>query len=146
MQTDSADIIQFVNIFSAGNGNVNSARPLILKDEYHQLHFLPVSYSYHCLSCSWLVPVFQFLFQGTGQLFISTFHSVFFTDSLLRLTLLVSEFICFLPIFSQCCLCPLSPISESLWSVNLNLTHPQDPQILTMSYNLIQSSLVSKSH
>lgn len=99
--------------------------PLILNDEYNQLHFLPVSHSHHCLFCSWLLPVFQFLFQGTEQLFIFTFHSVFLTDSLLPSQVNTACFrtCLFSSHIFQCCLCPWSPISERwlFWSLKCHL-------------------------
>lgn len=54
-------------------------------------------------------------------LFIKSFSQIPYCH--LRLTLLVSELVCFPSIFSQCCLCALSPISERwpFWSLKCHL-------------------------
>lgn len=121
MQTDSRDIIQLVNIFSAGNGNVNSARPTEPK---WWIHFLPVSHSHHCLFLQQTAPCPLILVSRHRTTFISTFHSVFLRDSPLPYQVNTACFrTCFLPIFSHSCLCPWSPISDRWpsWSLNCNL-------------------------
>lgn len=138
MQTDSADIMQFVNTFSAENGNVNSARPTDPEwwiqsiTRFYCQSFL--SFPFFAADCS--------LSSDSCSKALNNFYIHFslsllnrFPTAITGLYYLFQNLSVFFPYFLSVASVHSLPTqkggSSGLWSVILNLTLSPALQILT---------------